>query len=162
LIVLVLVVALAVSVVANAAQFIANQQLSNTNLGEANIYYKEFGVIPSANVNSSFNPPISMYHALQIGLESEGWNRTSLEGMRVGISLVHGEILTNESQPWATIGGAVTSPPASYSAIYDVNATYLYLWEITVEKAQGFTTPPSGFVLVDAASGEVIPNPPLY
>ena len=44
---------------------------------EAAAYYNsQFGsIVPTTNVNSSFAPPISMYQALLIGLESQGWTQ---------------------------------------------------------------------------------------
>lgn len=57
LIMIMLVAGPAISAGANISQVQAKQQLTNTNLGHANIYHNEFGVIPSTNVNSSFTPP---------------------------------------------------------------------------------------------------------
>ena len=42
---------------------------------EATAYYNQFGAVtPITNVNSSFAPPISLYQALLIGLNADGWN----------------------------------------------------------------------------------------
>src|ERR1017187_5072957 len=60
---------------------------SNSVNLQAMAYYSEFGLIPNTNVNSSFTPPVSMYRALQIGLETDGWNKTSLNGLTVGVFL---------------------------------------------------------------------------
>ena len=158
LVAVILVAALAVSVSWNVGLFVLNRQLGKTRIGEANIYYNEFGVIPSTEVNSFLNPPISMYHALQIGLESEDWNKTSLKGMTVTISLMHGEIPTDGTQGWTNIQGPVTTAPASYSPTYGQGATYVYLWEITVNKSKGPGIPPLGFVLLDAATGMILPD----
>lgn len=163
LIVLILVAVLAISTSANISQFMFNQQLRNTNIGEANIYYNEFGVIPSTNVNSSFIPPVSMYRALQIALETDGWNKASLRGMTVNINLMHGDTITNSSTYFTGIDGEVTSPPANYSNVYGDGDSiiYRYIWEIAVNNASSPGIPPLGFSLVDAVSGVILPNPPL-
>jgi len=127
-------------------------------------YYNEFGVIPSTDVNASFTPPVSMYRALQIGLESQGWDKASLRGKLVGASLVHWEMLTNTTgayPAYAGINGLVTSPPENYSNTYGNGVVYGYGWEITVENASGITIPPLGFSLIDATTGQILPNPPL-
>ena len=134
---------------------------------EAAAYYNEFGLIPATNVNSSFSPPVSMYRALQIALGADGWNKTSLRGMVVGAYLMHGLTGGNNSTLsllGTGIDGPVTTPPADYSNIYNYtdDVTHLYMWEITVNNASRNVHPPLGFSLVNAASGYILPNPPLF
>ncbi len=159
-IVVALVVGLSISICFNAFQYFQDRNVIQTNY-EARAYYNEFGVIPSAKVNGSFTPPISMYHALQIALRTDNWNKTTLRGMIVTASLIKSDTLTNESQ-WTAIGGNVISPPADYSDVYDNNYIHRYVWEITINNATGITIPPIGFSLIDAATGIILPNPILF
>jgi DNA-binding HxlR family transcriptional regulator len=142
---------------------------------EAMAYYNEFGVIPASNVNSSFTPPVSMYRALQMALQAGGWNKTSLNGMRVGAYLKHWKTSTNPiafnySEPiviniaeaFYGIFDQVTTPPSDYSPVYGSDAVYRYVWQIVVDNSTVIEMPPPGFALIDAATGQMLPNPPLY
>jgi hypothetical protein len=133
---------------------------------QAAAYYNEFGVIPSTNVNASFTPPVSMCRALQIGLESQGWDKASLRGKLVGAYLAHWwERLTNTTGvpiagvnglvPIAGINGLVTSPPENYSDTYSNGVVYGYAWEITVNNAGENGV--GGAVFVDATTGQILP-----
>lgn len=90
---------------------------------EAMAYYNEFGVIPATNVNSSFSPPVSMYRALQMALQADGWNKTSLNGMIVDAYLMNSETRTDSTAFGngtimlfrEVINGPETSPPSDYS-----------------------------------------------
>jgi hypothetical protein len=141
---------------------VLQEELLNGNYTAA--YYNEFGVVPTTNVNSSFSPPISMYQALIIALENEGWDKASLHGMTVGAFLVNGETETNTSSYFNTgvIGQPVTNPPANYSDVYGNGVIYMYIWEIDVNNAIRMSNPPLGFSLIDASTGEILHNPPLY
>jgi DNA-binding HxlR family transcriptional regulator len=142
---------------------VLQKEFNKLNGNDAAAYYNEFGLIPSTNVNSSFSPPISMYQALIIALKAEGWSKTSIHGMKVGAYLMNGETETNTTSWFNTgINGPVTSPPANYSDVYGNGVIYMYIWEITVENATGITIPPWGFSLIDASTGEILHNPPLY
>lgn len=142
---------------------VLQKEFNQFNGNDAAAYFNEFGVIPTTNVNSSFSPPISMYQALQIALENEGWNRASLQGMKVSAYLTYGETETNTTSYSNTgIIGPVTSPPANYSDVYSNDVIYRYIWEITVEGSTGITIPPLGFSLIDASTGEILHNPELY
>ena len=81
---------------------VLQKEFNQLNGKDAAAYYNEFGVIPTTNVNSSFSPPISMYQALQIALENEGWNKTSLNGKVVGAYLMNGETDTNTTSYFNT------------------------------------------------------------
>lgn len=143
-------------------------------IGEVNFdamaYYSDFGVIPATNVNSSFAPPVSMYRALQIALQNDGWNKTSLNGMRVSAYLAKWQTANEPTQidsaTWEPITIDITSrqleaPPTDYSPVYSNGVVYRYVWQIIVQGPNGITIPPIGFGLVDAATGEIIPNPLL-
>jgi len=140
---------------------VLQEELLNGNYTAA--YYNEFGVVPTTNVNSSFSPPISMYQALIIALENEGWNKTSLNGMAVGAYLMNGETETNTTSYFNTgVTGPVTNPPSNYSDVYGNGVIYMYIWEIIVNNATERINPPLGFSLIDASTGEILHNPPLY
>lgn len=133
---------------------------------EAIAYYNEFGAIPNTNVNSSFSPPISMYHALQIGLEADGWNKTSLNGMLVGAYLMNSETVTDpptfNGNGTSMLFGYVTSPPSDYSDVYGNGVIYRYVWQIIVNNSTGIQIPPLGFSMIDAATGQILSIPSIF
>ena len=111
---------------------IATLQKEVDRIGEVNFdamaYYNEFGVIPATNVNASFAPPVSMYRALQIALQTDGWNKTSLNGMRVSAYLAKWQTVTEptyfNSTAWEPItiditSNQLTTPPSDYSPVYN-------------------------------------------
>jgi DNA-binding HxlR family transcriptional regulator len=159
------------------------KEITNDGLNYGAIsFYNEFGVIPATNVNSSFSPPVSMYRALQIGLEADGLNKTSLNGKVVSIYLMHWGLIAfnDDGQIWLL--SHVTSPPVDYSDVNGTSGISRYVWEISVENSAGqnlnpvisgwaYYTPenstvstlPAGFItslseftLVDAATGEIV------
>lgn len=138
---------------------------------DAMAYYNEFGLTPATNVNSSFAPPVSMYRALQIALQNDGWNKTSLNGMRVSAYLAKWQTATEPTQidsaTWEPITIDITSrqleaPPTDYSPVYSNGVVYRYVWQIIVQGPNGTTIPPIGFSLIDVSTGHILPNPPLY
>lgn len=144
--------------------------ISNDGSPEAAAYYAEFGnVIPATNVNSSFAPPVSMYQALLIGLNVDGFNRTSLRGMVVSASLMPWQTVTNQTEYQSNLKLPVEvnltqmmTPPASYADVYGNGVIYQYVWQITVLKNGIFQHPVPGFILIDASTAQILPNPPLY
>ncbi len=140
-----------------AADFQREFTRSNSVNLQAMEYYSEFGIIPNTNVNSSYTPPISMYRALQLGLESDGWNKTSLYGLTVGVFL---DLQTTTNQTFSI--GPLTSIPSDYSDVYGNGITYRYVWQITVTNSSVIELPPPGYSLIDASTGQILPNPPLY
>ena len=142
---------------------------------EATVYYNQFGaVVPITNTNSSFAPPISMYQALLIGLQADGWNKTSLQGFTVYVNLMPWYSLTNSSGPYVSnstgnfYGSAsidlkpMTNPPANYSDVYSNGLIYRYVWQIDIELMGKLTIPPWDLILVDASTGQIVPNQPLF
>ena len=113
--------------------------------------------------NYNFSPPITMYQALKIALESDSWNATSLENMTVTVSLDYMEFLNSSTGSCSELIHEVTNPAPYYSDM-QVNSTttYRYIWSVEVNRAQGFTYPPFGYYLVDAQTGELVPHEPLY
>jgi DNA-binding HxlR family transcriptional regulator len=132
------------------------------------VYYNEFGVIPITNVNSSFAPPVSMYRALQTGLDSQGWNKTSLKGKSVIAYLMSWELVTNNTAgaypAYDTIGSVGPSLPENYSNTYGNGVVYGYGWIIEVWNSVEMTAMNSeilGYSLVDATTGQILPTGPL-
>lgn len=116
-------------------------------------YYNEFNETPKPNYNYTFSPPVSMYHALLIALESDRWNATSLQNMTIGVWL-----------DFCAFGPgsfdrlySVTFQPADWSPKQVNDTTYRYVWTISVEgpgKSMGI--PPPGYYWVDAATAELV------
>lgn len=148
---------------------------------EASAYLNEYGgVIPITNVNSSFAPPISMYQAITIGFTAGGWNKTSLQGMAVSVNFVWWKTVTNitlvNSNPpintapnpgyqtnpsTALYPTIITSPPTDYSDFYSNGVIYQYVWQIDIQRSSlaGLANSvASGQVLVDASTGQIVPN----
>ncbi|MGD0978059.1 MAG: hypothetical protein ABR962_02840 [Candidatus Bathyarchaeia archaeon] len=142
-------------------------------------YYDEFNKTPTPSYNYSFSPPVSMYRALLIALESGGWNATSLKNMTINVELDYCVFLNNYSTPsgTATFGKGtgitpmwgfqvlyqVTHPPADWSPQqFNGSIAYRYVWTIIVQYSDLFAMPPPGYYLVDAATAELVPTGPLY
>jgi len=117
-------------------------------------YFLEFGNVSLQSPNINFSPPVDMYRALTIALESDDWNASSLSGMRVYAYLTHW--WSNSS---GTSGWDVMEPPKDYSPVEINGTTYRYVWEIEVEPSNMNVIPPLGFYWVDASTGEIVPHP---
>lgn len=139
---------------------------------EATAYYNQFGaVVPITDTNSAFTPPISIYQALLIGLQADGWNKTSLQGFTVFMGLMPWYSLTNSSSLYVSnstgnyYGSAsidlkpMTTPPTNYSDVYSNGLIYRYVWQIDIQKAEHGSIPPYDLILIDASTGEIVPNP---
>ena len=133
---------------------------------EAAAYYNsQFGsIVPSTNVNSSFAPPISMYQALLIGLESQGYTKTLLQGMSISINLSHWYMIANSTSGTMQGGGLngllpMTNPPENYSDIYSNGVIYLYVWQIDIQRTDLMSLSNSVLpqqILVDASTGSLV------
>jgi hypothetical protein len=130
-------------------------------LNDFSLYNNEFGsaslVVPSLN----FSPPVSMYYALRIALESDGWNESSLSNMRVFVSLEYMEFWSNSSSSGSLALHDMTQPAKDYTPVQVNSTTYRYIWDIVVESNVGLEIPPPGLYWVDAATGEIVPHGPL-
>jgi hypothetical protein len=174
----VLAAVLAVSICLNIVLFYQNQSVSQQQK-DFTAYYSEFGNVSLQTISYNFSPPVSMYRALKIALESDGWNLTSLENMTVSASLEYREfwndsiIIKNPYDNTTSGPGqgveflhSVTQPAKDYSAVAVNNATYSttdrYIWDIVVKQNAGVTIPPPGLYWIDAATAEIIPTGPLY
>jgi DNA-binding HxlR family transcriptional regulator len=145
------------------------KEFDQVNGKDAAAYYSRFGVIPITDTNSSFRPPVSMYQALIIGLEADDWNKTSLEDMTVYINLMPWSIVTNDTVHSESLPinvnpstGDLTNPPENYSHVAGNGVIYIYVWQIDMQKSGTLSMPPMDFILIDAATGQIVQNPPLY
>jgi len=143
-------------------------------------YYSEFNTAPPV-FNSPFSPPVSIYQALLIALNSRYWNGQSLKNMSVRVELDYYAYFKNLSTPsgWLKLGSAtyrtnppvsgttilyqVTQPPADWKPQQVNNITYRYVWTITVQYAPYFDSAgviipslPCGWFQVDAATAELV------
>jgi DNA-binding HxlR family transcriptional regulator len=136
---------------------------------EATAYYNEFGaIIPITNVNSSFASPISMYQALIIAFENNGWNKTSLQGKVVSVYLQYWKTVTNVSLAYQEYPKdlssvlnptMVTSPPTDFSDVYSNGIIYQYVWAISIQSANHIPFRDNAMILsilVDASTGQIL------
>jgi DNA-binding HxlR family transcriptional regulator len=133
---------------------------------EATAYYNQFGaIIPITNVNSSFAPPISMYQALLIAFENNGWNKTSLQDNVVSVYLQYWKTVTNVSLAYQEYPKnlssvlnptMVTSQPTDYSDVYGNGLIYQYVWAIEIQGGQPNIIDLPISILVDASTGQII------
>jgi hypothetical protein len=135
-------------------------QQSNDPYSQEN--YDEFNKTPTPAYNYNFSPPISMYHALLIALESGAWNATSLSDMTARVSLECMEFTNSSGFTGSQVLHDVKQPAKDYSPIQINSTTYRYIWDIVVENNVGLQMPPPGLYYVDAATGEIVPTGPLY
>ena len=85
LFVLILEIVLAASVCLNVVFYTQVQQ--NMPIADATAFNQEFGQVPIDSFNYHFSPPITIYKALQIGLENDGWNSSALQNMTIRFRL---------------------------------------------------------------------------
>ncbi len=148
-------------------------------------YHDLFGSTPIVGGNYSFSPPVTMYRAVTIGLESDGWNASSLNNMTVHVSLNYYIFYTNVTALYQLISkdnitltglpdpnltgaasgfeiiNAVTAPVDNYQPQIFNGVSCRYIWAIEVEQNSGMCMPPPGYYLVDAATAQLIPTGPL-
>jgi len=130
---------------------------------DALAFKSEFGNVLIVGPNYDFSPPITMYHALKIALESDDWNATSLENMTVAVSLDHMEFTNSSISSSIQTLYEVTQPAQNYSDVQaNSTTTYRYIWSIEVNENQHYTIPPYGLYYIDAQTGEIIPTGPLF
>ena len=117
-------------------------------------YYSEFNTTPSV-FNYSFSPPVSIYQALLVALNSRYWNGQSLKNMTVYAELDYWAYFKNlfVSSGILKLGGAtywstgapisgtaeietVTQQPADWLPQQIDNITYRYVWTINIEYVQ--------------------------
>jgi len=121
-------------------------------------FFLEFGNVSLRSPNINFSPPVNMYRALTIALESDEWNASSLSDMQVYVYF--SKYWSNNSS--GTYIQPVTEPPKDYSPIQVNGTTYRYIWEIEVEPSGNILAiPPPGLYWVDVTTGEIVPHGPL-
>jgi hypothetical protein len=119
-------------------------------------YHDEFGNVSLLSPNLNFSPPVSMYRALTIALESDGWNTASLSNKEVSVSLEYWKFSSNPSSNGSEWLHSVTQPAEDYSPVQINGTAYRYIWDISVEPKVGKCIPPLGLYWVDAATGEIL------
>jgi hypothetical protein len=164
---LVLVAGLAIMIVTyNEVISSLNSQLANLqkqvnelqNTTDFDRFFLEFGNVSLITSSINFSPPVDMYRALTIALESDGWNASSLSGLQVYVYF--SKYSSNDSS--GTYLQPVTEPPKDYYVVQINGTTYRYVWDIEVQPGgNGLVVPPLGLHWVDAASGEIVPHGPL-
>jgi hypothetical protein len=175
-------VLIAVVVVASLLAYFNFSGLASENGSPEGSYHRLFGSTPIVGGNYSFSPPVPMYRAIDIALESDGWNASSLENMTVHATLNYEIFYTNASALLsfaakenlnltaypnpnlnATCSGIelireITAPVDSYQPQFLNGLTCRYIWVVTVTESSGFICiPPPGDYFVDAATSEVVP-----
>jgi hypothetical protein len=131
------------------------QVSASQNATDFNSFFLEFGNVSVQGPNLDFSPPVDMYRALTIALESDNWNASSLKDMTVYAYLQYWEFSSNEAV-WLH---DVTQPAKDYAAVQVNGTTYRYIWDIEVEPSGNIREiPPPGLYWVDAATGEIIPH----
>jgi uncharacterized coiled-coil protein SlyX len=124
------------------------------NATDANAYYNllfdEFGNVSFQNPNYNFSPPVSMYHALLIALESDGWTASSLDGRTV-LALLQYDVF---SKSGFEMLHEVMQPVEDYSPVQVNDTTYRYVWYISLF----FKGTRGGFIFyyIDAATAEMV------
>jgi heme/copper-type cytochrome/quinol oxidase subunit 2 len=176
-----------VVVVAGLFAYVAISGLASENSSPEADYRRLYGSTPIVGWNYSFSPPIPMYRAIIIGLQSDEWNASSLENMTVHVSLDYYVFYTNvsalyqlASQENLTLTGypnpdlnmtggygyelihEVTAPVDDYRPQIFNGVSLRYVWSIVVQENSGMCIPPPGCYLVDAATAELIPTGPLF
>jgi hypothetical protein len=139
---------------------------------EATLYYDQFGSItPITFTNASFSPPISMYKALLMGLDADGWNKTSLKGFNIYVNLVpwetpanYTDTVVNGAPPFndSQIAVIMNSQPANYSAVYSNGIIYRYIWQIDLMKSNTIGFQLWDVIAVDASTGQILDHFIVY
>ena len=103
-----------------------------------------------------------MYRALRVALESDGWNKTSVEGMKIQVSLDYVRFTDSQvSTGFEVLQDTLTEPSGNFSAVKIGDNTYRYVWSISVSNAT-VNMRPYAYYYVDAASAEIVPHGPIY
>jgi hypothetical protein len=121
-------------------------------------YYNEFDKTPTLAYTYSFSPPVSMYHALLIALESGRWNATSLKNMAMRVELDYCDFINSPNGTGFDRLYPVTHSVADWSPKQVNYTTYRYVWAIIIEGPVPFMSiPPAGLYYVDAATAQLVP-----
>ena len=147
--------------------FVQNQPYSKTD-EDALLFKQEFGDITVLSQNLNFSPPVNMYQALRLALESDNWSSSSLENMTIKVSLNYCEFVNHSSDP-QRYGFhnlyAVTKPINDYSPVQINSTTYRNIWMIYVDKTESLDFPhtkPIALYFVDSSTAELIDHGSLY
>jgi Tfp pilus assembly protein PilV len=167
--------------VQNQLTSIREQQANNTDKQteqDFNLFYGEFGGVSIQSRSYNFSPPVSMYNALRIALESGNWTITSLKGRTVSATLEHCVFWHNSTATTSPSGNSttgsglgfqvlneVTQPIDDYSPVISNETTYRYIWSFAVietDRSSLAAIAPLGIYWVDAATAELVPPVIVY
>jgi hypothetical protein len=133
------------------------QQTQSANNDSTSYYNVSNPATQLCNFSYSFSPPISMNRAVQIALESGGWNKASLENRTIYVSLDYCAFVNNSSVSGFELLRGVTEPTQDYSPVQIGDTTYRYVWIIIISEPSPFQgIPPPGYYFVDAATAELL------
>lgn len=175
---------IAIAVVSSIFAYFSISGFAAENNSPKAKYHRLFGSTLIVGWNYSFSPPISMYQAVNIALQSDEWKASSLENMTVHVSLDYYIFYTNVTalyqlaskdnltltgypNPDLSMTGSeliheVTAPVDNYQPQFFNGVTGRYIWTIAVQHTSGgISIPPPGYYLVDARTGELVPTGPL-
>jgi hypothetical protein len=130
------------------------------------LFNDEFGNVSLWFSSYNFSPPVSIYRALRIALESGGWNASSLSDKIALVSLAYTESSSiGIRYKWLYY---VTQPAKDYSPVQVNGTTYRYVWSIMIRQNRypsgvtGIQITPFGFYYVDVSTGEIVLPPPVF
>jgi hypothetical protein len=131
---------------------------------QSSLYYDEFGSVSIVSRSYDFSPPVSMYDALRIALESDGWNASSLSDKMIRVSLQYIAFMNTSG---LSVISDLTQSAKDYSSVQVNGTTYRYVWTIYV--VQSLYVPTGlgpghlfGIYYVDSASGEIVPHGQIF
>ncbi len=144
-----------------------------------NLFYEEFGGVSIQSRSYNFSPPVSIYRALRLALESDNWTSTSLTNVTVQAYLEYcmfwrsNTTITNSPYDNSTITPSsgfevlyeVTQPVNDYSPAQSNETTYRYIWSfvvVQINPSNQATMSSLGHYWVDAATAELITPSAIY
>ncbi len=162
-VVLVLAALLILSVGVNVLFYINSQAPKNTDL--AQLVHK-FGSFNISHHTYDFSPPVSMYRAITIGLQSDGWNASSLANLTISANLKEIEFTSNGTSSGYQVMSEVKEPAKNWADV-ELNSTTVdkYVWIISLDKNEQIGIPhvlPVGLYFVSAKTGELLPHGHLF
>ena len=158
-----LVTILAISIALNVFLYFQNLTQTSITNQELTRFNREFGNVLVSSPAYDFSPPITKINALTIGLESDGWNASSLENMTVPIRLELVEFTNISNSFGFKVIREVKESSQSYAAVQLNNkVTDRFIWAIGVVPTDKIGLHPYAYYLVDAQTGELIPRGPLF
>lgn len=161
IVIIVLVIFLAFSVILNVFSYVKTQAVIRQE-NEGLAFNQKFGAVQIVGYVYNVSPPVSMYKALQISLESDHWTATTLQNKTVHVNLFYGVFHHNQTVTGYELEPLnAPAPGTDFSSVKQGENIYRYVWEIVVTPTGNVIyIPPYGLYLVDVTSGEIIPHNP--